>query len=231
MTLHPRTANTNRAHYANRFFTDLKTSTILDYGGNRGNLLHFEDEILQANYTCIDVDTEAIASGKKEFPAGTWIHYDRYNWAYNHSGTNVDFPELDMMYDYSFAYSVCSHCDFTEFLFIIKGLMAVTLKTVAISFLDRNNAANLQWFYDKRVTDYGSCSDLKAYLDDFHNFSYLLENNIEVFDQETLQEQNVDHMIALYDIEWLIFRLAEEGIAATIDTGRGVPFLIINMTQ
>ena len=71
----------------------LVNKKILDYGGNRGNLLYFsQSKILQQNYTCIDVEEDAIALGKQEFPDATSIHYNKFSLMYNNGNLNEPFP-------------------------------------------------------------------------------------------------------------------------------------------
>ena len=69
---------------------DWSNSTILDIGGNRGNLLldalemnQLESRKFQAEqYTCLEVDLEAIEYGKTTHPDANWIHHNAFNNVY-----------------------------------------------------------------------------------------------------------------------------------------------------
>ena len=72
---------------------------ILDFGGSKGNLLRSsKGKILPTNYTSVDVDTEAIALGKKDYPEADWIHLDLYSPVYNPSGTaSIELPKKEKL--------------------------------------------------------------------------------------------------------------------------------------
>ena len=68
---------------------DWSNATILDIGGNRGNLL--EDLIdLQLispqQYTSLDVDQEGLDFGKMNNPDANWVKHEAFNHAYNEKG-------------------------------------------------------------------------------------------------------------------------------------------------
>lgn len=228
-TLHPREGK-NRSPYFYSIFDDIPNNSVLDFGGNRGNLLHFVPDIDESKYTCIDVDIPSLKSGAKEFPKAKWVHYNKYNWAYHHKGnTNEPFPMFIPRHDYVYAYSVFSHTTLDEFYKTLKYLISRANKKVAVSFLAIDDQPVTNWFYEKRVTDYGSCDDWSNYAESNYNSVYLLDNNIEVLDAEDYRRHDVDFFLALYNKEYLIKYLADRGINAIIDHEGDVPFLIISI--
>ena len=99
-----------------KFAGDYKNKKILDYGGNRGNLLYFsQGKIKEENYTCIDVEKDAIRQGKIEFSNANFIHYNRFSPMYNEGNIDEPFPILEEKFDICFAYSVFTHTDFFTF--------------------------------------------------------------------------------------------------------------------
>jgi SAM-dependent methyltransferase len=118
---------------------DWKGLKILDYGGNMGNILQYgidADQIDPADYTCIDVDKQALAYGRECFPEATWIHYDRFNEVYNTDGKEyLKFPFEDSTFDIACAYSVHSHASYEAFKFDLLELKRVS-NVVATSFVD-----------------------------------------------------------------------------------------------
>ena len=126
-------------------------------GGNRGNLLYFSNnEIEQNNYTCIDVNIEAIKQGKKDFPNAIFLHWNKFNPMYNYNGNiNEPLPILDLKFDIAFAYSVITHTDWQEFKLYVDYLKQYA-NDVIISFIDIDNNEIKEFFYNKRCNDYGS---------------------------------------------------------------------------
>ena len=85
MSLHPRNTATNRYPLFTEIFPNHNDVSVLDFGGNQGNLLHFSNGQIDASkYTCIDVSKESITQGQEEFPESKWYHFDKFNFMYNH---------------------------------------------------------------------------------------------------------------------------------------------------
>jgi Methyltransferase domain len=95
---------------------DWKGKTILDFGGSWGNLLRDPSSTVeQENYWCIDVRKEAIAAGKKDFPRGHFIWYNRRNEQYNPLGEKeAPMPALPRTFDLVLAHSVFTHTSRAE---------------------------------------------------------------------------------------------------------------------
>lgn len=226
--IHPRNENTNRYPLFNELFGNTNESTVLDFGGSSANLLYFsEGNIKEENYTCIDIVETAIIQGRTEFSNAKFIHNNRYNWMYNHSGNkDLIFPNVDKNQDYIWAYSVFSHTDLDEFIQTIKWFTTFNFKKIAISFLTFNEM--LVWAYNKRYNEYGKCLDIKKYLNTTqHNIMYLFDNNKVIFDKSILDNINYKYLLTFYNTNWLIERLALEGLNINIIyPGNGyVPFL------
>ena len=64
---------------------DFNNKKVLDFGGNFGTLdmgfgnLLEHNNILPENYTCVDIDKQAMDKGRQKYPNAEWIYYNRYN--------------------------------------------------------------------------------------------------------------------------------------------------------
>ncbi len=119
---------------------DWDDKTVLDFGGNAGNLLLDADGAMRPeNYYCLDVLREALAEGGRKFPRAHWIHYDRYNCSFNPEGVaGLPVPELDVEFDAILAYSVFTHTGLEEMRELV-GQLETRLKpggALAFTFID-----------------------------------------------------------------------------------------------
>jgi len=201
-----------------------KDAKVLDYGGNTGNLLHFSDgKILPQNYTCIDVDKEALSVGKKDFPEAEFLKHNRYNWAYNHDGDyHADYPQLRKeSVDYVFSYSVFSHSDFLDLLLTLQWMRTLNTKGIALSIISTEDKVLTNWFWQRRVQEYGSCVDFRPSIRDCRTTFTLFDNDFIVEDTMAQAEYNCRHMITIYNPQWLKERLAIEGFDVEIVRPKG----------
>lgn len=230
MSLHDRSQQSNKFDVFMNLFVDFNSdNTVLDFGGNRGNLLYFSNgKIRPHNYTSLDVDSSALAVGKQEFPTATWLHYNKFNFMYNHNGhLNEPYPTIKST-DYIWAYSVFTHTDLDELKNAIFWFYTVKCKNAAISILDINNKQVTDYFYQKRVEHYGSCVDLTEYQS--CNIVYLENNHKITVNQECLSPKPMNHFASFYNIKWLKSELQK--INSNIDivylTNNFSPFIILN---
>jgi hypothetical protein len=228
MSIHPRNHTTNRYPiYTELFGND--DCTVFDFGGNHGGLLHFsQGAIKESSYTCLDVSADAVDMGAVEYPEASWNHYDRFNWAYNHTGnTDIIFPDIDKNQDHIWAYSVFSHTDYNEFLTTIQWLMTFNYKKIALSFLDINGYNVKQYFMDKRLKTYGLTVDLHAV--DVDDMFYFIDHNYIEASQVNSPQHGCELFLAFYNIRWLLAQLATHDISATVQwtMESDIPFLII----
>lgn len=225
MHVHPRNEHTDRPF--NAFFPDVRGKSVLDFGGNRGNILHFNPDIDRDKYTCVEVDKEPLEVGKGEFGTGNWIHYDRYNMDYNPGGSvDAKLPDIPH-HDCAWAYSVFSHTDCDEMVEIVDWL-AERSNTVVFSFLDINNRKVKQHFYDKRVEAQGQCVD---FVDKTGDLAYLIGNNewIENARRFIPKDSMRERFLAFYDQSFLMKLFAGRYKSVTIwDRVYHVPFMVIN---
>ena len=139
-------------------------TTFLDWGGNQGNLLSFDNfPIERSNYTCVDVDEEALNVGAITYPEADFIHYNKFNKVYNQSG-NADeaFPTIDTNQDIIFAFSVFTHTDFNEFKETVLWMKdTFTYRKIIISLIGTNSTILLNRFYNARVEREGSSIDIR----------------------------------------------------------------------
>jgi SAM-dependent methyltransferase len=132
---------------------DWSDKLVLDFGGNRGNLLHDPScTIRHRDYYCLDVIAEAIAEGRRSFPEAHWFHYDRYNRSFNADGrADLPIPDLGLQFDFILAYSVFTHTTLEEMRELVCQLEAKLAPgaTLAFTFIDPYHGENLRWRLEK----------------------------------------------------------------------------------
>ena len=135
-------------------FPDWPNRTVLDFGGNKGNLLLDPGcTIRHQNYYCLDVISEAVAEGSKLFPEAHWTHYDRYNCSFNPDGVvDLSVPDFGIEFDLIVAYSVFTHTTWEETKDLIEQLTARLAPggRLAFTFIDPHWNGNLEWRLAKR---------------------------------------------------------------------------------
>jgi 2-polyprenyl-3-methyl-5-hydroxy-6-metoxy-1,4-benzoquinol methylase len=128
---------------------DWSSKSVLDFGGNRGNILHDPAcKIRQQNYYCVDVIRDAIEEGRKSFPDAHWAHYDRYNCSFNPEGVvDLPVPDFGREFDVILAYSVFTHTTLEEMHDLVAQLEAKLAPggTLAFTFIDPHWNENLKW--------------------------------------------------------------------------------------
>lgn len=208
----------NRYPMYKNIFGDAEDKTVMDFGGNSGNLLYFsEGAIKEENFVCVDTDRNVLAFGESEYPSSEWIHCNRYGWCYNHSGDkNAAFPEILKKIDHIFSYSVFSHTDFAELVKTLKWMKSLSPKKIAVSVLLTENKVIADWFWHRRVQEYGSCIDYRDYLRDCKTTFSVFDNNIIVDELPEMAELNSHHMITFHQKDWLLSELSKEGFDAEL---------------
>jgi SAM-dependent methyltransferase len=128
---------------------DWANKSVLDFGGNRGGILHDPDCAIQPqNYYCVDVIREAIEEGRKSFPEAHWFHYNRYNCSFNPDGiAGLPVPDCGRTFDVILAYSVFTHTTREEMLELAAQLETKLAPggTLAFTFIDPHRDENLKW--------------------------------------------------------------------------------------
>jgi hypothetical protein len=133
---------------------------VLDFGGNIGNILRDPNSTIEVErYWCIDVDAEAVEAGRRAYPQGHWLHYDRHCFFFNPRGVpRLKLPPIEQRFDYIVAYSVFTNTPTTEMLEMVEQLRGL-LKgggALAFTFIDphhhswpgRYGGDNLRWRLD-----------------------------------------------------------------------------------
>jgi SAM-dependent methyltransferase len=132
---------------------DWSEKRVLDFGGNKGNLLlDPECTIRHENYYCLDIIRDAIEEGRKNFPQANWFHYDRYNCSFNPEGVaDLPVPELGVEFDFILAYSVFTHTAWEETKDLVEQLRARLAPggVLAFTFIDPHCPSNLRWRLEK----------------------------------------------------------------------------------
>ena len=133
---------------------DWRAKRVLDFGGNKGNLLLDPScTIRHEDYYSLDVISEAIEVGRKSFPGAHFIHYDRYNCSFNPEGIrDLPVPELGVEFDVILAYSVFTHTTFAEMMSLVGQLQQCLAPggVLAFTFIDPHWHGNLRWRLEKR---------------------------------------------------------------------------------
>ena len=221
--IHPRDSSTNRFPIFKELNPNYAYDSLLDFGGNRGNLLYFsEGKINEEKYTSIDNSFDSLELGRKEFTKADFIFWNRYNEMYNHEGNkNEPLPNLKQ-HDYIWAYSVFSHMIIEDIIEVLSWMKTINAKRIMTSYLcndeDDNSKKVMQYFYNRRIDQFGSTIDFRDNIDDYF---YLTDNKYGHSSGETF--------IAVYNTKYLINRLKQYGIIAkkTISTKTPIPFLEI----
>ena len=133
---------------------DWRGKRVLDFGGNKGNLLLDPNcTIRHQDYYCLDVIGAAIEEGRKKFPDAHFIHYDRYNCSFNPEGVrDLPVPDLGVEFDFIVAYSVFTHTTFAEMKDLVRQLQQRLAPggVLAFTFIDPHWNGNLRWRLEKR---------------------------------------------------------------------------------
>jgi SAM-dependent methyltransferase len=143
---------------------DWSKTCVLDFGGNKGNLLlDLACTIHHPNYYCLDIIRDAIEEGRETFPEANWFHYDRYNCSFNPEGVvDQQIPDLGVEFDFILAYSVFTHTSWEETKDLVEQLRARLAPggVLAFTFIDPHWESNLRW----RLEKYNSADRIEALL-------------------------------------------------------------------
>src|SRR5258708_1068235 len=92
---------------------DWRRANILDFGGNRGNLLADSGGAIQpSRYWSVDILREAVEEGARRFPDARFVHFDRWHHRYNPGGVfRKTLPDLGQRFDFILAYAVFTMVD------------------------------------------------------------------------------------------------------------------------
>jgi SAM-dependent methyltransferase len=117
-------------------FPDWAGQAVLDFGGNKGNLLLNPDcTIRPRDYYCVDVIQEAVEEGRKRFPEAHWIHFNRYNCSFNPEGIDgLPVPDMGIKFNMILAYSVFTHTTREEMNDLVEQLRARLAPGGALAF-------------------------------------------------------------------------------------------------
>jgi SAM-dependent methyltransferase len=148
--------------------------SVLDYGCNYGMFLDSSaNSFAETMYTGIDIDLEALQVGQKMFSNAKFIHYNKHNFMYNPKGNKNIWPKINEQFDCIISYSVITHTTKEDMLDAISWLYTKLKlgKKMFITWLDQENKIALDYFYQKRVRDFGSCDNIQT-----EDYVYLIDN-------------------------------------------------------
>jgi SAM-dependent methyltransferase len=161
--------------YFKKLHPTIDQGTVLDYGSNYGMFLDSsKGKFDHSQYTGIDIDLEAIKTGRNKFPDAEFIWYNGFNLMYNPQGDR-DKPKLDKQYDTIVSYSVITHTTVEDTLDSIAYLYS-NLKPggkMLITWLSVDNIRAVNFFYRKRVTQFKTCDRIQT-----DDYTYLIDNKL-----------------------------------------------------
>ena len=166
--------------------------SVLDFGGNRGNLLTSSDGAINPKkYTCLDISREGLDA----LPKGTKsIHWNRHHSYYNPNGKpHEPFPKIKW-HNMVFANSVFTHHILDEALYCIEHLSKYTDRIV-FTYIDPKNKEFINKFRSKYY-------DLEF---EEKEVSYTKDRNgilWSAFDTEYLKNQMSYHYIKTGTTDW-----------------------------
>jgi ubiquinone/menaquinone biosynthesis C-methylase UbiE len=186
---------------------------ILDFGGNRGNLVEDLTESYTnydtQHYTSLDVDQHALRLGQLKFPLANWVKYNAYNPVYNPGGQKFSvLPFSDNQFDVAVAYSVHSHTLHDDMIWDLRELLRVSKKYVITTIVDNLNAVD--YFINKRLNTSGKA----PHKDIFKNsefLNYFVNDDIVVSDFVAEDHGYLEHFVTVYNTDALLKHLSEQG--------------------
>lgn len=202
MSLHPYYP---RFTYFNQQLKNVNWSTdkILDYGGNWGNLLRDPDSTIPpSNYWCVDVSSDAIEQGKKDYPDAHWFHYNKWNHCYNSKGDkSTKLPNFETKFNLITAFSVVTHVTEEDMLEIIYEDLFPLLEPNGILAFTLLEPSALIYFSSKRGLGLASSSKLITQAAKHKQGFYYINDNIVCGVEESLPLESSDFFVSFYSIE------------------------------
>ena len=181
--------------YFKRLHPSITQGSVLDYGSNYGTFLDSsQGQFPEENYTGIDVDKEALDEGLKLFPKAKFILYDGYNPVYNPNGSEETY-NFKKQYDTIISYSVFTHTSQEDMCSKIEWLYNYLKPggTILATWLDIDSKPSTNFFYKKRIRDYGSCDLIET-----SDYTYLSDNKCS----KTI-ESNIKFLLTFYKKDYL----------------------------
>ena len=195
---------------------DWTGKSVLDFGGNRGSILHDPDcEIRRQNYYCLDVIREAIDEGRALFPDAHWFHYDRFNCSFNPEGVvDLPVPDFGREFDIILAYSVFTHTTLEEMHDLVAQLETRLAPggMLAFTFIDPHWRNNLQWRLERSDRQ----NDLETLLERSRNARWCSLVNGELFVESNGQWTNETQSCMTYHVFYTQEFMREQFPHATI---------------
>ena len=167
---------TNTYNLFRQIVPDYINETILDFGGNRGNLISTSNgKILPENYTSMDISRRSLELCEKENPGVNTIHWNRYHSTYNKTGNiSEPFPLLET-YDIVFANSVFTHHAVDEMIYCIHNIMKYTDR-LYFTFISPDNQRFFDNFLSKYVGQINLSDDQWNIVKD-NDLAYIIDGN------------------------------------------------------
>lgn len=176
--------------------------TVLDFGGNQGNLIKSSNNIIkEENYTSVDVDESVLDIGRREFPNSKWIYYNRHNPAYNQTGVPNLLPNIDETYDVIIANSVFTHTVIEEIQELIPFLYKKLNPNGSMWFTWCNidYSPCYKFFEQMRIEKFGSCDPLPQ-----KDYAYLWDNKVA-----EICPEGIEFFVSFFKEEFIINSIKE----------------------
>jgi SAM-dependent methyltransferase len=187
---------------------DWSDASILDIGGNRGNLLEDGLELKRftaEQYTSLDVDQEALNFGKQQHSTANWVHHDAFNNVYNIQGQEeLVYPFDDNTFDLICSYSVYSHTTFKQFVFDLIEMFRICKPNGSIALTLVDTPAS-QFFTQKRVIDLDRLRIPITFekISKFNIVDYMYFVDHDLLVDEIYSKSKMDFLVTIYNLKWL----------------------------
>lgn len=192
-----------------------RNKIVLDFGGNRSNILSdINNTIQHRNYYCLDVSETAINCGRTLYPDANWYHYNRYNHVYNPSGNRDElFPIFDTKFDVILSYAVFSSTSIEEMETCVNTELLPLLKKDGIlmfTYISTDDSMCLDYFLRERKNDNEEIDTIKTCVNNLGYF-YLVGKNMIYQNFEQVPENSSKPLLTFYknDIIHNMFPRAE----------------------
>ena len=180
--------------------------SVLDIGGNAGNLLH--DNNMITKYTSLDVSKKAVQYGKSIFPDSNFFYYNKFNWMYNITGNkDEEFPDIEP-HDHVFINSVFTSCDYDEMIQTLQFSYKRATKKIVFTVWNNKNINLLTMIserYSIPINDWSN-NNIFYLFHDKQNDVTIERINTDNFDTE---ERNCSSFSSFYCIDYLKRRLED----------------------
>ena len=187
--------------------------TILDYMGNRGNLLEDGVDaslIKPENYTCMDMDTDPMSLLTHNIPTTTTMLYNGHHHILKPGGQkNLPFPQADKSFDTVVSFNGFNRTLWEDFLFEISEMLRVSKGAIYVCIYD---PISIKYMHRKRKYEFGTVVDLED-ITGTESAVYFIDNDTVINVDDDLPD-SYQYLLTYYNPEWLLSELRSRGYGA-----------------